>query len=73
MSLHHFKFPPSRFGSDLQKENSIEWEEKKPNCSLKVNSITIQKTSENVFKIVIFNMKVTAESVISEMMSLFYS
>lgn len=34
--------------------------------------MTIQKTSESLFKIVIFNMRVTAESVISEMIPFFF-
>lgn len=42
------------------------------NCSLKVSSMTIQKTPENVFGRVIFNMSVIVESVIS-VIFLFYS
>lgn len=34
--------------------------------------MTIQKTSENVFKVAIFIMKVTAESLINEIISLSY-
>lgn len=38
--------------------------------SLAETSMTIQKTFENIFKVAIFTMRVTAESVISEIISL---